>query len=713
MTSPHHSLISQELKLQPFQVQATIELFDQGSTVPFVARYRKEKTGGLDEVELITIRDRIHQLRELDKRRETVLRSIDEQGKLTPELKEKVVNVKTMSQLEDLYLPYRPKKRTKATVAREKGLESFADLIFLQKGISVEKEALNYVGVDKGVLSTDDAISGARDIIAERVSEHAQAREHLRKLFRDEAFIRSKVLKGKEIEGSKYQDYFEYQELAKNAPSHRILAIRRGEKEGILLATFLPEQEKAISALEEIFIKGRGEDSMHVKTAIVDSYKRLLVVSLETEYRLELKKRADEEAINVFTNNLRELLMEAPLGQKRILAVDPGQRTGCKIVCLDNQGKLLINDVIYLFDSDTKKIEAREIILRLCEKFGVEIIAVGNGTACRETESFLRSLNFPKKIPVVVVSESGASVYSASDVAREEFPDFDITVRGAISIGRRLMDPLSELVKVDPKAIGVGQYQHDVDQTLLKNSLDDVVASCVNQVGVELNTSSKELLMYVSGMGPVRARSIIDFRNQNGPFCSRAELLKVPNLGPKAFEQAAGFLRIVNAENPLDTTGIHPESYAIVEKMASDNDCKLTDLINFPQYRMRIKPENYVSDAVGLPTLKDILKELEKPGRDPREAYQLFTFKEGVHTLDDLKLGMKLTGVVTNVTAFGVFVDIGVHCDGLVHISQLADRFVKDPHDVVKVHQKLDVTVLEVDKNRKRVALSAKRGRVS
>ncbi|MBU0468945.1 MAG: RNA-binding transcriptional accessory protein [Candidatus Omnitrophica bacterium] len=709
MSKDYSVQIAEELKIASSKVASTIELLDDGSTVPFISRYRKEVTGNLDEVEITNIRDRLTQLRELDKRRAAILASIKEQGKLTKELEAKIVAAKTMAVLEDIYLPYKPKRRTKATVAKEKGLEPLAKLIFEQKGIDVEKEAVKYVDAKLKVDSTEAAIAGARDIIAEWINENAQARAQLRLLFQDQAVMRSKVVRSKEVEGSKFKDYFEWEELAKNAPSHRILAVRRGEKETFLMVRILPPEEPAIEILETMFIKGKGEDSGHVQTALHDSYKRLLSPSLETEIRLEMKKRADKDAIDIFKSNLRQLLMSSPLGQKNVLAIDPGLRTGCKVVCLDRQGKLLKNETIYLIMSESQKEEAVDTIKSLCKKYNTEVIAIGNGTASRETETFIKSIGLPKEISVVMVSESGASIYSASDVAREEFPDYDVTVRGAVSIGRRLMDPLAELVKIDPKSIGVGQYQHDVDQFLLKASLSDTVISCVNQVGVEVNTASKQLLMYVSGLGPSRAQAIIDFRNTNGPFKLRTEISTVSGLGAKAYEQAAGFLRINDGEDPLDSSAVHPEAYFIVNAMAKDLNCTVKDLIVNENYHKKIDLKKYVTESIGLPTLQDIKSELVKPGRDPREPFQIFTFKEGVERIEDLSPGMKLPGVITNITAFGAFVDIGVHHDGLVHISQLSDRFVKDPHDLIKVHQQVQVTVLEVDRDRKRIALTMKK----
>lgn len=703
--------LSQELNISFKQIVAVIELLKDGSTIPFISRYRKEATGNLDEVAVGSIRDRLAQLVELEKRREAILKSISDQKKLTDKLKEKILAAKTLAVLEDIYLPYKPKRRTRATVAKEQGLEPLAQLIFEQTGIefeALENEAKNYVNAEKKVLSTDAAFAGARDIIAEWINEDANARAQLRALYREKGMIGTKVVKKKEAEAVKFKDYYEWSELAISAPSHRILAARRGEKEGFLALRIEIDSDDAERIIEQLFLKRGREDSHQVKLAIADSFKRLLSHSLEAEYRLELKKRADAEAIDIFKNNMRELLMASPMGQKKVLAIDPGFRTGCKVVCLDAQGQLLNNDTIYLIESEAKKERAVDIIKNLCAKYEIEVIAIGNGTASRETESFVKSIGLPKAISIVMVSESGASVYSASEVAREEFPDYDVTVRGSVSIGRRLMDPLAELVKIDSKSIGVGQYQHDVDQTLLKKSLDDVVESCVNSVGVEINTASKQLLTYVSGLGAVRADAIIQHRNRNGAFKSREELKAVPGLGPKAYEQAAGFLRINDGANVLDASAVHPEAYGIVSAMCKDLKCEVLDLMKSPDLIKRIDLKTYVTDDVGLLTLQDIKQELAKPGRDPREPFQLFEFKEGVEKMDDLTVGMKLPGVVTNVTAFGAFVDIGVHQDGLVHISQLSDRFVKDPNDVVKVHQKIQVTVLEIDTDRGRIALSAK-----
>ena len=711
MNTEHISKIADELKLTTKQVSATAALLDEDATVPFIARYRKEVTGTLDEVAVTAIRDRLAQLRELDKRREPILKSLEDMGKLTDELKEKIDAAETMTVLEDIYLPYRPKRRTKATIAREKGLEPLAQCIFAQDGVDPVAEAESYVDTEKGVGSVDDALSGARDIIAEWINEDQTARTKMRNLYTSKGVFKSKVVSDKEEEGIKYKDYFDWEEPVTKAPSHRILAMRRGENEGFLTMRVTPPEDDAIAILESLFVKGENDSSQQVKMAAHDCYKRLLSMSMETEIRMDTKKRADEEAINVFAENLRQLLIAAPLGQKNILAIDPGFRTGCKVVCLDKQGKLVHNDVIYLHQAgkggDTDK------ITNLSKTHKIEAIAIGNGTASRETEDFVRSLGLPDNIQIVMVNESGASIYSASEVAREEFPDQDITVRGAVSIGRRLMDPLAELVKIDPKSIGVGQYQHDVDQSALKHSLDDVVISCVNAVGVEVNTASQQLLTYVSGLGPQLAKNIIAYRNEHGPLKSRTELKKVKKLGPKAFEQAAGFLRIRDGKNPLDASAVHPESYRIVDAIAKDLEGSVLDLIQDEGLRKGIDCAKYVTDTVGLPTLNDIMNELAKPGRDPREKFEAFKFQEGVEKIEDVQTGMKLPGIVTNVTAFGAFVDIGVHQDGLVHISQLADRFVKNPNDVVKVHQKVNATVLDVDIKRKRISLSLKGKTVS
>jgi protein Tex len=699
------SIISGELNLRDWQVQAVAALLDEGATVPFIARYRKEVTGSLDEVAITAIRDRLDKLRELDKRREAILKSLKERAQLTDALTDKILAAETMALLEDVYLPFRPKRRTKGTIARERGLEPLAKLILEQAVIDPLFYAATFVDLEKGVASPHEAIAGARDIIAEWINENDIARAKIRQLFIAKGAFRSKVVAGKEEEGNNYRDYFDWEETAERSPSHRVLAMRRGENEGFLTLRLTPPDEEAISLLETLFVKGTGLAAEEVRKAVADCYKRLLSLSMETEMRLATKNRADEKAISVFAENLRQLLLSAPLGQKNVLAIDPGFRTGCKVVCLDRQGKLLHNDTIFIL-SGGGTAKASEKISDLCTHYNIEAIAIGNGTASRETEAFIRGLNLPRSIIVVMVNESGASVYSASEIAREEFPDHDLTIRGAVSIGRRLIDPLAELVKIDPKSIGVGQYQHDVDQGILRRSLDDVVTSCVNAVGVEVNTASKQLLMAVSGLGPQLAGNIVRYRNENGPFRSRVDLRKVPKLGPKAFEQSAGFLRIRDGYNPLDASAVHPESYRIVETMAKDLDCSISDLILNDGLRSLIDPSKYVTDGVGLPTLNDILKELAKPGRDPRDNFEPFSFKDGVEKMEDLRTGMKLPGIVTNITAFGAFIDIGVHQDGLVHISQLADRYVKDPNEVIKVHQKVVVTVLEVDIKRKRVSLS-------
>ncbi len=716
MLETHVLKIAQELKLQPRQVAATAVLFEEGATVPFIARYRKERTGEMDEVQITAVRDRLEQLEELDKRRESILSSLTGRKLLTADLEARINAAETLSTLEDTYLPFRPKKRTRATIAKEKGLEPLADLLWAQDpATNPQSAAQDYVGreyiTDKGpatIADAAEALAGARDILAERVSDDAAARARLRELYLTKGVIKSKVVSGKEEEGAKFKDYFDWTEPAATAPSHRILAIRRGESEGFLFSRLVPDEIEALGILERLFVRGTSPAAAEVKAAVHDSFKRLLGFAMEGEARVTLKKRADEEAIRVFAENLRELLLASPLGQKNVLGIDPGFRTGCKVVLLDRQGKLLAHDVIYPEKSARELAEAAEMVKGVVKKFNVEAIAIGNGTASRETETFIRKLGLPPAIPVVMVSESGASIYSASEVAREEFPDHDVTVRGAISIGRRLMDPLAELVKLDPKSIGVGQYQHDVDQNGLKRSLDDVVVSCVNNVGVELNTASKHLLTYVSGLNSRVAANIVTHRDTNGPFKSRKELLKVSGLGDKAFEQAAGFLRIRDAANPLDGSGVHPERYALVDRMAADLGCSVADLVRDSGKRARIDAKKYVTEDVGIPTLNDILKELAKPGRDPRQQFEAFSFAEGVEKMTDLEPGMKLPGIVTNVTAFGAFVDIGVHQDGLAHISQLSDDFVKNPADVVKVGQRVMATVMEVDMGRKRIALSLK-----
>jgi uncharacterized protein len=711
--------IATELKLSPRQVTAVVELLDGGATVPFIARYRKEVTGGLDEVAIIAIRDRSAQLRELDDRRKAILKSLEEQGVLTDTLRAKVQAAITLAALEDIYLPYRPKRRTRGMMAKEKGLEPLAKLLFEQGPADPSAEALRFTAeggcATSGVASVEEALAGARDIMAEWINEDAAARSTLRELFARDGLLTSTLIPGKDAVPAnlKFRDYFDWSEPIATAPSHRVLAIRRGEKELALTFSIQPPESEAINLLERQFIKPRGGAGCvaQVRLALRDGYKRLMGPSIETDTRVSVKKRADAEAIRVFVENIRELLLSSPLGQKRMLAVDPGFRTGCKIVCLDRQGKLLHHDVIFPLEPVNRVADATAKVRQLVQQYDIEAISIGNGTGGREAETFCRAIDFgPGSRPVVVVmvNESGASVYSASEVAREEFPDQDITVRGAVSIGRRLMDPLAELVKIDPRSIGVGQYQHDVDERALKSSLDDTVASCVNAVGVEVNTASKELLSHVSGLGTKVSANVVAHRNEHGPFASRRQLLKVAGLGPKTFEQAAGFLRIRESENPLDGSAVHPESYAVVEQMAADLGCTVGDLVARADLRAKIDLKKYVTETTGMPTLTDILAELAKPGRDPRKQFELFQFADGVREMKDLQVGMKLPGIVTNVTAFGAFVDIGVHQDGLVHISQLADRFVKDPADVVKVQQRVSVTVMTVDLERKRIGLSMK-----
>lgn len=702
----HAELISAELNIPLRCVTNTIKLLDEGATIPFISRYRKEMTGNLDETQITAIRDLSVKYVELDKRKGTILSTIEEQGKLTDELRKRIILCYNATELEDIYLPYKPKRRTKATIAKEKGLEPLALLIFKQLERNISAKAETYLN-DK-VTDVDEALAGARDIIAEWISEDEKARNTVRKHFRKSAIIKSKVVKGKETEGTKYSDYFNWKEEAKRCASHRFLAMQRGQNEGYLRVSITPPAEPVIEELERIFIRSNGEASQQLKLVIADSYKRLIEPSIENEFTATLKEKADNEAIGVFAENLRQLLLSPPLGQKSVLAIDPGYRTGCKVVCLDQQGNLLHNETIFPHPPQSEHGKAMSKISALVDTYKIEAIAIGNGTASRETESLIKRIKFNRDVKVFVVSEDGASVYSASSVAREEFPEYDVTVRGAVSIGRRLMDPLAELVKIDPKSIGVGQYQHDVDQAKLKESLDQVVESCVNHVGVYLNTASKHLLTYVSGLGPQLAKNIVEYRTKNGAFKCREDLKKVPRLGEKAFEQCAGFLRIANAENPLDNTAVHPESYHIVEKMATDLGCSVLELVQTEELRSKIELEKYVTDKVGLPTLNDIMQELSKPGRDPRKAIKVFEFAEGIFSIDDLKPGMVLPGIVTNITNFGVFVDIGVKQDGLVHISQLANRFVSNPLDVVKLHQHVKVKVIEVDTTRKRIQLSMK-----
>ena len=701
--------IAGQLNLGPRQVEKTIELLEEGATIPFIARYRKEVTGGLNEVQITAIRDLLLKLKELDKRREAILASITEQGKMTPELEKQILSASNMTELEDLYLPYKPKRRTRATMAIERGLEPLANEIQKQYSCNIEQLAAKYVNGEKGVNSTEEALAGARDIIAERVSENAQARNRIRSLYRKSAMLSSKVVKNKEEDAGKYESWFDWKENAMRAPSHRILALYRGEEEGMLRVHVLPEDdEPAYEMLERQFVSGRYESSEQVRMAVKDGYKRLLQPSIETEFYNLLKEKADREAIRVFAENLRQLLLASPLGQKRILAIDPGFRTGCKTVCLDAQGQLLHNETIYPFTSVREERAAIAKLEALVEAFHIEAIAIGNGTAGRETEEVVKRCRFKEKVIAVMVNENGASVYSASEVARREFPDYDVTVRGAVSIGRRLMDPLSELVKIDPKSIGVGQYQHDVNQTMLQESLNDVVVSCVNSVGVELNTASRELLSYVSGIGPSLADKIVDYRNRQGAFHSRQELKKVERLGDKAFEQCAGFLRVRESENPLDRSAVHPERYELVKQMAADAGTTVQELMADKSLREKIDINRYVSEDCGLPTLQDIMKELDKPGLDPRARFEIFEFDKNVTRIEDVKEGMGLPGIVTNITAFGAFVDIGVHQDGLVHISQMANRRVNDPSEVVHLHQHVKVRVIEVDLRRHRISLSLK-----
>ena len=710
MVETHISIIAKQLEIKALQVKATASLLEEGATVPFISRYRKEATGSLDEVAVAAIRDRLEELAELDKRRDAIMKSLEERGLLSEQLKEKIEQAESVTRLEDIYLPFRPKRRTRATIAKEKGLEPLAAIIFEQEVMDIVDAAASFLDAEKGVVSAEEALAGARDIIAEWVSEDQRGRERIRALYWAKGVIRSKIISGKEEEGTKYKDYYEWEEQVSKAPAHRILAIRRGESEGFLIHHVLPPEDEALGLLESIFVKDAGRASEQVKMAVHDGYKRLLCFSIEGEIRLAVKKRADEEAIRVFVENLRQLLLAPPLGRKNVLAVDPGFRTGCKVVCLDRQGKLLHNDTIFPHFSDKGAAEAARKVRDLCGRFGIEAIAIGNGTAGRETESFIKGLGLPGEINVVMVNESGASIYSASDAARDEFPDQDVTVRGSVSIGRRLMDPLAELVKIDAKSIGVGQYQHDVDQAALKKSLDDIVTSCVNGVGVEVNTASRELLRYVSGLGPQLAKGIVEYRNEHGPFMSREELKKIPRFGPKAFEQAAGFLRIQDGENPLDRSAVHPESYHLIYAMARDIGCEAADLMRDGDLRKKIDLSLYVTDKTGMPTLNDIMAELAKPGRDPRQQFESFEFAHGITKIEDVTPGMKLSGIVTNITAFGVFVDIGIHQDGLVHISELSERFVRNPAEMVKVNQKVTVNILDVDLRRKRISLSMKNG---
>ena len=702
------ALIASALNIKESQIAKTVELLESGATIPFISRYRKEVTGGLDEVQIAARKEQNDKLNELVKRKETILKSIDEQEKLTPELKVRIENCWTSSELEDIYLPYKPKRQTRAEIARKKGLEPLANLIMLQQKIDVESKAMAYVKGD--VKDVKDAISGACDIIAEQINEDEYARNAIRNIFQREAVITSKLVKGKEEEGDKYRDYFDFSEKLSKVPSHRILAIRRGESEGFLRVNIAPDEDTALERLDKRFLKGDNDNEAtnYVADAIEDSYKRLLKPSIETEFSAMSKEKADEDSIHVFTENLRQLLLAPPLGEKRVLGIDPGYRTGCKLVCLDAEGNLIHNETIYPHPPQNETSKAGNKVVKLVTTYNIDAIAIGNGTASRETERFITNLRYEKQVQVFVVSENGASIYSASKTAREEFPDYDVTVRGAVSIGRRLMDPLAELVKIDPKSIGVGQYQHDVDQTKLKNSLDLTVESCVNLVGVNVNTASKHLLTYVSGLGPVLAQNIVDYRTTNGAFKSRKELMKVPRMGEKAFEQCAGFLRIAGAENPLDNSAVHPESYHVVEKMAKDLKCTVKELIDNKDLKKSLSLDKYISDKIGLPTLNDIIEELDKPGRDPRKGIKVFEFDPNIRTIEDLREGMRLPGIVTNITNFGCFVDVGIKENGLVHISELADRFVSDPSEVVSLHQHVEVKVLSVDLARKRVQLSMK-----
>lgn len=702
-------MIAAELKLPAHRIANTLKLLQGGATIPFISRYRKEATGGLDEVQIGDIQTRYEKLCELSKRKETVLSTIEEQGKLTPELKARISACWNTTELEDIYLPFKPKRKTRAEAARAKGLEPLALLLMMQKENNLAAKVRNFV---KGeVKDEEDALKGARDILAEQISEDERSRNLMRNQFQRQALIQSKVVKGKEAEeaSAKYRDYFDFCEPLKKCSSHRLLALRRGESEGVLKVTIFPEDEDMCNeCLQRLFVRANNECAHQVEEALTDAYKRLLKPAIETEFAALSKEKADEEAIRVFAENLRQLLLAPPLGQKRVMGIDPGFRTGCKVVCLDAQGTLLHNEAIYPHPPKSEYAQAARKIVKLVEQYKIEAIAIGNGTASRETEQFVTSQRYDREVQVFVVSEDGASIYSASKTAREEFPDYDVTVRGAVSIGRRLMDPLAELVKIDAKSIGVGQYQHDVDQTKLKASLDQTVESCVNLVGVNVNTASKHLLTYVSGLGPTLAQNIVDYRTENGPFESRRQLLKVPRMGAKAYEQCAGFLRIPQAKNPLDNSAVHPESYPIVEQMAKDLNCTVADLIKDKELRNKIDLKKYVTETVGLPTLTDILQELDKPGRDPRQKIQVFEFDKNVRTLDDLQEGMELPGIVTNITNFGCFVDIGIKENGLVHVSQLADRFVSNPADVVRIHQHVRVKVMSIDHERKRIQLTMK-----
>ena len=699
-----NKMIASALNIADYQVKHTLSLLQGGATIPFISRYRKEATNGLNEVQISEIKEHYDKLCETAKRKETILKTIEEQGKLTSNLKERIESSWNSTELEDIYLPYKPKRKTRAEVARQKGLEPLATLLMTQKENNLHTRIRSFIKGD--VKDEDDALKGARDIIAEHVSEDERSRNQLRNLFTHQAIITSKVIKGKEEEASKYKDYFDFCEPLKRCSSHRLLAIRRGETEGLLKVSISTNDEECIERLEKIYLRGKNECSLQVKEAINDAYKRLLKPSIETEFAIQSKEKADEAAIRVFAENLRQLLLAPPLGQKRVMGIDPGYRTGCKVVCLDAQGNLLHNETIYPHPPKNEHSISSRKLTKLVEQYQIEAIAIGNGTASRETESFVTKQRYDRKLQVFVVSEDGASIYSASKIAREEFPDYDVTVRGAVSIGRRLMDPLAELVKIDPKSIGVGQYQHDVNQTALKKSLDTVVESCVNTVGVNLNTASRHLLTYISGLGPALAQNIVDYRTENGAFSTRKDLMKVPRMGAKAFEQCAGFLRIPNSKNPLDNSAVHPESYSVVEHIAKDMNCSVEDLIKNKELRNKVDIKKYVSDKVGLPTLTDIMTELEKPGRDPRQSIKVFEFNKNVKTIDDLKIGMTLPGIVTNITNFGCFVDIGIKENGLVHVSQLSRDFISDPTKIVNIHQHVDVKVIDIDRERKRISLS-------
>jgi len=702
-TEDQVKLIAAELGVQPRQVRSTLLLLEQGATIPFVARYRKELTGGLNEEQIAGIRDRSEKLAEVDKRRESIINTLKETDQLTSDLEQQLLRAMTLTDLEDIYLPFRPKRKTRASVAREKGLEPLAKLLMRQQHGDVENIARRYINADLGITSAADALQGARDIVAEWVNENRTARERLRILYQKKATIKSEVIKAKAEIAQNFSNYFDFEELLGRSPSHRVLAMLRGENEGFLKIHIAPPESQAIKTIEKVFLKNESDAAMHVSEAIVDAYKRLLQPSLENEFRAEAKERADEEAIRVFADNARQLLMAPPMGQKRVLAIDPGFRSGCKLVCLDEQGKLLHNETIFPHPPQNEVRQSIAKIEQLVDAYKIDAIAIGNGTAGRETERMVKYLRFNREVIAVIVNESGASVYSASAIAREEFPEYDVTVRGAVSIGRRLMDPLAELVKIDPKSIGVGQYQHDVNQSRLARSLEDTVMSCVNAVGVEVNTASKQLLTFVSGVGPVLAQNIMSYRNENGAFSSREDLRKVPRFGPKAFEQAAGFLRISNSTNPLDKSAVHPESYHLVGKMADSLSVTVQDLMKSEELRAQIDIEQFVTEEAGIPTLQDIMEELAKPGRDPREKFGIFQFTEGVNSIKDLREGMELPGIVTNITAFGAFVDVGVHQDGLVHKSKITEKFIADPSDYLKLNQRVRVKVEEIDPERKRI----------